>query len=98
MISQQRWGGGVRPIAQRIIGGRPAAQSSLFLATYIDKHLYEETMNIVELFQFASLKAWETFAGLWPLLLLSILISVLIKLYTNQEQVGRFLRRNSRNG
>jgi uncharacterized membrane protein YraQ (UPF0718 family) len=54
-------------------------------------------MNIVELFQFASLKAWETFAGLWPLLLLSILISVLIKLYINQEQVGRFLRRNSRN-
>jgi uncharacterized membrane protein YraQ (UPF0718 family) len=55
-------------------------------------------MNIVELFQFALLKAWETFAGLWPLLLLSILLSVVIKLYVNQEQVAHFLRHNSRNG
>src|SRR5512143_1524249 len=54
-------------------------------------------MNILQLLQFASEKAWQTFAGLWPLLLLSVLISVAIKLYINQDQVGRFLRRNSRN-
>ena len=41
--------------------------------------------------------AWQTFTRLWPLLLLSVLISVGIKLYINQDQVARFLRRNSRN-
>lgn len=55
-------------------------------------------MNILESFQFALGKAWETFAGLWPLLLLSVIISVLLKLYVNQDQVASFLRRNQRNG
>lgn len=54
-------------------------------------------MNILELFQFALGKAWETFSGLWPLLLLSIVISVLLKLYVDQDRVAAFLKRNQRN-
>jgi uncharacterized membrane protein YraQ (UPF0718 family) len=54
-------------------------------------------MNIFELIRFALSKALGTFAELCPLLLVSIVISVVIKLYVNRDQVARFLRRNSRN-
>ena len=54
-------------------------------------------MNIIQLLQFASTKAVQTFAELWPLLLLSILLSTIINLYINKDQVARFLRRNNRN-
>lgn len=55
-------------------------------------------MNLVETFLFALGKAWETFLGLWPLLLLSVLVSVALKLFVDQDRVARFLRRNQRNG
>src|SRR5512144_1465362 len=54
-------------------------------------------MNIVVTFQFALVKVWETFSGLWPLLLLSVIISVLLKLYVDQDRVAAFLKRNQRN-
>lgn len=54
-------------------------------------------MYILDLFQLALGKAWTTFAELWPLLLLSILISVLLQLYVDRERVAAFLRRNQRN-
>jgi hypothetical protein len=54
-------------------------------------------MNLLEIFQFALGKVWETFSGLWPLLLLSVLISVALKLYVDQDRVAAFLKRNQRN-
>ena len=54
-------------------------------------------MNLLEILQFASGKTWESFSGLWPLLLLSVLISVALKLYVDQDRVAAFLKRNQRN-
>ncbi|HNQ93828.1 MAG TPA: permease [Anaerolineales bacterium] len=54
-------------------------------------------MNLLETFQFALGKAAETFSGLWPILLLSIVISVALKLYVDQDRVAAFLKRNQRN-
>ena len=54
-------------------------------------------MNLITPFQFALGKAIQTFAELWPLLLLSIVISVALKLYVDQDSVANFLRRNQRN-
>jgi uncharacterized membrane protein YraQ (UPF0718 family) len=54
-------------------------------------------MYIIEILQFALGKATQTFLGLWPLLLLSIVISVALKLYVDQDSVANFLRRNQRN-
>lgn len=54
-------------------------------------------MHIIEILQFALEKATQTFLGLWPLLLLSIVISVALKLYVDQDSVANFLRRNQRN-
>ena len=53
-------------------------------------------MKLVEAITFALSKAVGTFVELWPLLLLSVAISAALKLYVDQERVGRFLRRNSR--
>jgi uncharacterized membrane protein YraQ (UPF0718 family) len=54
-------------------------------------------MNLIQPFQFAFGKTWETFSGLWPLLLLSVIISVILKLYVDQDRVAAFLKRNQRN-
>lgn len=54
-------------------------------------------MNIVEIFQFALGKATQTFLELWPLLLLSVFISVALKLYVDEDRVAIFLKRNQRN-
>ena len=54
-------------------------------------------MNIFQVFQFALEGTWHSFSGLWPLLLLSVLISVALKLYVDQDAISRFLRRNQRN-
>lgn len=54
-------------------------------------------MNLLEVLQFALSKVWETFSGLWPLLLLSVLISVILKLYVDQDRVAAFLKRNQSN-
>lgn len=54
-------------------------------------------MNIVEIFQFAFGKAAQTFLQLWPLLLVSIVVSVALKLYVDQDRVAHFLKRNQRN-
>lgn len=54
-------------------------------------------MNIVEIFQFALGKATQTFLELWPLLLLSVFISVALKLYIDEDRVANFLKRNQRN-
>jgi uncharacterized membrane protein YraQ (UPF0718 family) len=54
-------------------------------------------MNLIQAFWFALDKAWISFSGLWPLLLLSILVSVTLKLYVDQDRVAAFLKRNQRN-
>ncbi len=54
-------------------------------------------MNIIETFQFAIANVWVTFSGLWPLLILSVIISVVLKLYVDQDRVAAFLKRNQRN-
>lgn len=54
-------------------------------------------MNLFETSQFAFSKATETFFGLWPLLLLSVVISVALKLFIDQDRVAAFLKRNQRN-
>jgi len=51
----------------------------------------------ISLLQNTIAKVVETFAHNWPLLLLSVLISVALKLYIDQDVVSRFLRRNQRN-
>lgn len=54
-------------------------------------------MNVIQAFQFASEGTWTSFSGLWPLLILSTLISVALKLYMDQDRVAAFLKRNQRN-
>ncbi len=54
-------------------------------------------INLIEVFQYALIKVWETFSGLWPLLLVSIVISVALKLFVDQDRVAAFLKRNQRN-
>ena len=54
-------------------------------------------MYIIEILQYALGKATQTFLELWPLLLLSIVISVALKLYVDKDSVANFLRRNQRN-
>lgn len=54
-------------------------------------------MYIIEILQYALGKATQTFFGLWPLLLLSIAISVALKLYVDKDSMANFLRRNQRN-
>ena len=54
-------------------------------------------MDINNLLQTTFGKVIETFALNWPLLLLSILVSVALKLYVDQNAVARFLRRNQKN-
>ena len=54
-------------------------------------------MSFLTLLQFTFGKVVETFSHNWPLLLLSILISVALKLYVDQDAVARFLRRNQKN-
>jgi len=54
-------------------------------------------MLILEPLQLALNKAAQTFLELWPLLLVSILISVILKLYVDQDRVTLFLRRNKKN-
>lgn len=55
-------------------------------------------MHISEILQYALGKATQTFLELWSLLLLSIVISVALKLYVDKDSVANFLRRNQRNG
>jgi len=54
-------------------------------------------MNIIQAFQFALEGTWTSFSGLWPLLILSVLISVTLKLYVDQDRIATFLKRNQRN-
>jgi uncharacterized membrane protein YraQ (UPF0718 family) len=54
-------------------------------------------MFITTVFQTAIGNMLGTLSRIWPLLLLSILISVVLKLYVDQEKVARFLSRNTRN-
>ena len=54
-------------------------------------------MNFLTLLQYTFGKVVETFSHNWPLLLLSILISVALKLYVDQDSIVRFLRRNTKN-
>jgi uncharacterized protein len=54
-------------------------------------------MDIIALLQYTFQKVIETFSHNWYLLLLSIVISAALKLYVDQDAVGRYLRRNSRN-
>ena len=54
-------------------------------------------MDIIALLQYGLSKVVETFAHNWFLLVLSIIISVALKLYVDQDVIARFLRRNSKN-
>lgn len=54
-------------------------------------------MNIFQAFWFAIAGTWASFSGLWPLLILSVLVSVALKLYVDQDRIAAFLKRNQRN-
>jgi uncharacterized protein len=54
-------------------------------------------MDIMTLLQYSLTKVVETFSHNWFLLLLSIVISVALKLYVDQDAIAGFLRRNSKN-
>ena len=54
-------------------------------------------MDTISLLQYAFGKVIETFSHNWLLLVISIVVSAALKLYVNEDAVGRFLRRNTRN-
>ena len=54
-------------------------------------------MDIISLLQYTFAKVIETFAHNWYLLLISIIISAALKLYMDQDAIGRYLRRNAKN-
>lgn len=54
-------------------------------------------MYLLETAQTALGTVLVTLSQLWPLLLISVLISVLLELYVDQNRVASFLRRNERN-
>jgi uncharacterized membrane protein YraQ (UPF0718 family) len=54
-------------------------------------------MDIISLLQYTFAKVIETFAHNWYLLLISIIVSAALKLYVDQDAIGRYLRRNSKN-
>jgi len=54
-------------------------------------------MDIFSLLQYTFSKVAETFSHNWLLLLISILVSVALKLYIDQDAIARFLRRNTKN-
>lgn len=54
-------------------------------------------VDLFEIFKLALIKVWETFSELWPLLILSVLISAALKLFVDQDRVAAFLKRNQRN-
>lgn len=54
-------------------------------------------MDIVSLLQYTFSKVVETFSHNWFLLLISIVTSVALKLYVDQDAITRFLRRNTKN-
>jgi len=54
-------------------------------------------VDIVSLLQYTFSKVVETFSHNWFLLLISIVTSVALKLYVDQDTISRFLRRNTKN-
>jgi hypothetical protein len=54
-------------------------------------------MNLIQAFWFAVEGTWASFSGLGPLLILSVLVSVALKLYVDQDRIAEFLKRNQRN-
>jgi len=54
-------------------------------------------MDIISLFQYTFGKVVETFSHNWVLLLISIIVSVALKLYIDQDVISRFLQRNTKN-
>jgi len=54
-------------------------------------------MDIISLFQYTFGKVVETFSHNWILLLISIVVSVALKLYIDQDVISRFLQRNTKN-
>jgi uncharacterized protein len=54
-------------------------------------------MDIISLLQYTLTKVIKTFAHNWYLLLISIIISAAIKLYVDQDAIGHYLRRNTKN-
>ena len=54
-------------------------------------------MDILTLLQYTFGKVVETFSHNWPLLALSVVISVALKLFVDQDSVAQFLRRNTKN-
>jgi len=57
----------------------------------------ENHMDIISLLQYTFTKVIETFAHNWYLLLISIIVSAALKLYMDQDSIGNFLRRNTKN-
>jgi uncharacterized membrane protein YraQ (UPF0718 family) len=54
-------------------------------------------MDIITLLQYTLTKVVETFSHNWYLLVISILISAVLKFYVDQDAIAGFLRRNTRN-
>jgi len=54
-------------------------------------------MDTLSLFQYTLGKVVETFSHNWVLLLISIVVSVALKLYIDQDIMARFLQRNAKN-
>jgi uncharacterized membrane protein YraQ (UPF0718 family) len=54
-------------------------------------------MDIISLLQYTLGKVVETFSHNWFLLLISIVVSVALKLYVDQDAITRFLQRNTKN-
>ena len=54
-------------------------------------------MDVVALLQYTFGKVLETLSHNWYLLLISIVISAVLKLYVDQDAIARFLRRNTKN-
>jgi uncharacterized membrane protein YraQ (UPF0718 family) len=54
-------------------------------------------MDIISLLQYTLGKVVETLSHNWFLLLISIVVSVALKLYVDQDAIARFLQRNTKN-
>ena len=54
-------------------------------------------MDIISILQYTFGKVVETFSHNWFLLLISVIVSVVLKLYVDQDNIARFLRRNTKN-
>jgi len=53
---------------------------------------------VLNLIQYASQQVLHTLTANWPFLLISIVVSAAVKLYTDQDRVARYLQKNRKGG